>query len=179
MTNVRKFLLHRILYRTERTLNIIDSHKQPRQSLTLAQYVEWRNGVPLGDANSMRNMLHRSLGASSFARFWQYWNPIWGYGLGKYVYAPLARFLPAAIALIATFIVSGGLHDLATMAVRRSIAFLFTPWFFLLGIGVVLGHLVNMDLSNQAWLVRASVNLTYLIICLLLTLLLKRILAIP
>ena len=110
-----------------------------RQSLTLSQYVEFRNGVPLGDSKSFSNMLHRSLGAASFAEFWQYWNPIWGYGLGKYVYVPARRILPRAAAFIATFIVSGAIHDLATMVVGRSFAFLFTPWFFLLGVGAGFG----------------------------------------
>lgn len=58
------------------------------QSLTLAKYVHLRNGVPLGDAKSLPNMLYRSFGAASFAACWQYWNPIWGYGLVKYVQCP-------------------------------------------------------------------------------------------
>ncbi|MCB0198341.1 MAG: hypothetical protein KDJ65_40755, partial [Anaerolineae bacterium] len=49
-------------------------------SYTLRQYVALRNGVPLGDGRSLRHMLRRSFGAASFAGFWQYWNPIWGYG---------------------------------------------------------------------------------------------------
>ena len=104
--------------------------------VTLAEYVERRNGVPLGDSNSFQNMLRRSFGAPSFVGFWQYWNPIWGYVLGRYVYALLRRVLPPAVAFILTFAISGGLHDLATMAVSRSPAFLFTPWFVLLGLGL-------------------------------------------
>lgn len=143
------------------------SHRrQPWQNLTLAQYVHRRNGVPLGDPDSLRNMLHRSLGAGSFAGFWRYWNPIWGYGLGKYVYAPLRSVSTPAVALILTFAISGGIHDLAVMAVRRSGAFLFTPWFFLLGVGVVLGHALKIDFSNRPWGVRASINVTYLATCL-------------
>ncbi len=153
--------------------------QQQWQGLTLVQYVERRNGVPLGDSNSLRNMLQRSFGAASFAGFWQYWNPIWGYGLGKYVYSPLRRVLPAAIALIMTFIVSGGIHDLVTMALRRSVTFLFTPWFFVLGVGVVLGRAVGMDLSNRSWWVRAGINLAYLVIGLTITIIAKRVLAIP
>lgn len=42
------------------------------------------------------------------------------YGLGKFVYVPLRRVLPPVAAFIGTFIVSGGIHDLVTMAVRRS-----------------------------------------------------------
>ncbi|MCB8979806.1 MAG: acyltransferase [Ardenticatenaceae bacterium] len=144
------------------------------QSYTLAQYVALRNGVPLGDGRSLRNMLQRSFGAASFAGFWRYWNPIWGYGLGRYVYVPLRRVLPPAVAFILTFAISGGLHDLATMAVRWSPAFLFTPWFVLLGIGAVLGRIVGMDLGKRPFWMRAAVNLTYLIVCLLPALALRK-----
>ena len=146
---------------------------------TLSEFVEQRNGVPLGDSRSLRNMLQRSFGATSFARFWQYWNPIWGYGLGKYVYVPLKRVLPAALAVIMTFVVSGLIHDLVTMALRRSVTFFFTPWFFVLGIGVVVGRAVGMDLSNLPWGARVCINLTYLIISVAITLVAKSVLGIP
>ncbi|MCB8925391.1 MAG: acyltransferase [Ardenticatenaceae bacterium] len=137
------------------------------QGYTLEEYVVLRNGVPLGDGRSLRNMLERSFGAASFAGFWQYWNPIWGYGLGRYVYAPLRRVLPPAVAFILTFAISGGLHDLATMAVRWSPAFLFTPWFVLLGMGAVVGRVAGMDLGQRPFWLRAAVNLAYLVVCLL------------
>ena len=137
------------------------------QGYTLAEYVALRNGVPLGDGRSLRNMLERSFGAASFAGFWQYWNPIWGYGLGRYVYAPLRRVLPPAVAFILTFAISGGLHDLATMAASWSPAFLFTPWFTLMGIGAVLGRVAGMDLGKRPFWLRAAVNLAYLVVCLL------------
>ena len=155
------------------------NERQPWSRVTVAEYVEQRNGVPLGDSNSLQNMLQRSFGASSFARFWQYWNPIWGYGLGKYVYAPMQRVLPMAIALIMTFVVSGVLHDVVTMALRRSVTFFFTPWFFILGVGVVVGRVVKMDLSNYAWWIRASVNLSYLVLGAIVTIMAKRVLGIP
>lgn len=153
--------------------------RQQWSRATLAEYVEQRNGVPLGDPNSLQNMLRRSFGASSFARFWQYWNPIWGYGLGKYVYSPMQRVLPMAIALIMTFVISGALHDLVTMALRRSVTFFFTPWFFILGVGVVVGRVIKMDLSNYPWWIRASVNLIYLILGATLTIMAKRVLEFP
>ncbi len=137
------------------------------QDYTLTQYVALRNGVPLGDGRSLRNMLQRSFGVASFAGFWQYWNPIWGYALGRYVYTPLRRVLPPVVAFIVTFAISGGLHDLATMAVSRAPAFLFTPWFVLLGIGAVLGRAAGMDLGKRPFWLRASVNLAYLVVCLL------------
>ena len=100
--------------------------KQNRnKTLTLAAYVKYRNGVPLGASGSLQNMLVRSLGAGTFAKFWQYWNPIWGYALGRYVYAPLNRFLPASVSLILTFTISGVIHDVATMLVRGAPAFSF------------------------------------------------------
>jgi hypothetical protein len=65
------------------------------------------------------------------------------------------------------------------MAVRRSFAFLFTPWFFLLGVGAVIGRAAGMDLSDHPWWVRASINLGYLVFCLAVTLIAKQILTIP
>ena len=155
------------------------SHKHQWQGLTLAQYVERRNGVPLGHSDSLRNMLSRSFGAGSFAEFWQYWNPIWGYGLGKYIYAPLQHVLPVAVALIMTFVISGAIHDLVTMAISRSITFFFTPWFFVLSIGVALGRAARMDLSNHPWLLRVALNVTYLVVGIAITILAKSVLAIP
>ncbi len=152
--------------------------QRPRR-LTLAQYIRRRNGVPLGSAGSLRNMLRRSLGAGSFAGFWQYWNPVWGYGLARYVYSPLKRVLPTTAALIMTFVVCGALHDLVIMAVRGSATFLFTPWFFLLGVGVVFGRAVGIDFLSRPWLFRACVNLTYIGACLAVTVIARRVLAIP
>lgn len=143
-------------------------------SIPLADYVQLRNGVPLGHPQSMQNMLIRSFGAKSFAAFWQYWNPIWGFALGRYAYAPLQRFLPAGLSVMLTFAVSGAIHDLATMLVRRDVAFLFTPWFFLLGLGAVASQAFGMNLSQRSWLLRAGANTLYLISCLGLTLAAKQ-----
>ena len=153
--------------------------QQQRRRLTLAQYIRRRNGVPAGSPGSLRNMLRRSLGAGSFAGFWQYWNPVWGYGLARYVYSPLKRVFPTTAALIMTFVVCGALHDSVIMAVRGSATFLFTPWFFLLGVGVVFGRAVGMDFSSRPWLIRARVNLTYVGVCLAVTLIARRFFAIP
>ena len=65
--------------------------------LVLSDYIKKRNGVPLGASNSLRNMLYRSLGAGKFSVFWRYWNPIWSYYLGKYIFIvplPPSIFLP-------------------------------------------------------------------------------------
>jgi len=57
-------------------------------------------------------MFSRSFGASDFTRFWQYWNPLGGYFLGYFCYAPLRRFAPRPPCLIVTFALNGFLHDL-------------------------------------------------------------------
>lgn len=141
-----------------------------RRRMSLADYVQYRNGVPLGASGSLQNMLVRSFGAGTFARFWQYWNPIWGYALGRYVYAPLNRFLPASVSLILTFTISGAVHDVATMLVRGALAFLFTPWFFLMGIVVVFGRWLKLDYSAHPFLIRVAINSGLAVTCLMLTL---------
>lgn len=141
-----------------------------KQRLTLAQYIRRRNGVAAGSRGSLRNMLDRSLGAGTFAGFWRHWNPVFGYHLGRYVDAPLRSVIPPPFALIATFVVCGALHDLVTAVVRGAPAFLFTPWFFFLGIGVVLGRVLRLDFSGQSWLLRAATNLAYVAVCLVATL---------
>ena len=124
--------------------------------------------MPLGAPGSLSNMLHRSFGATSFDRFWQYWNPIFGYYLGKYIFAPLKKVVPAYVSLIITFVSCGAIHDLVTMAVRRDLAFFFTPWFFFLGIGVVLSKATRMDLGHCSWSARAAINSIYIGVCLVL-----------
>lgn len=138
--------------------------------LSLAQYIIFRNGVAAGARGSMRNMLYRSFGAATFAGFWRHWNPIFGYALGRYIYGPLKRAIHPALALLVTFVFCGAIHDAVTVVVRGAPAFLFTPWFFLLGIGVVLGRVVGMDVSAWPWLARAAVHLVYLSVCLGITL---------
>ena len=140
-----------------------------RKKLTLPEYVRRRNGVPLGASGSLRNMLRRSFGATSFAGFWQNWNPIFGYYLGKYVFVPLKKVSPPYVALVLTFVFTGIVHDLVTMAVRQEVAFLFTPWFLFLGIGVVLSKATGMDISASSWRLRAVFHSTYLGVCLALT----------
>ncbi len=60
-------------------------------------------------------MFSRAFTASDLTRFWQYWNPLGGYCLGYFCYAPLRRFAPRSLCLIVTFAVNGFLHDLALL----------------------------------------------------------------
>lgn len=134
--------------------------------LNLSHYIRKRNGVPLGHKNSLKNMLNRSLGAGKFSVFWRYWNPIWSYYLGKYIFKPLKKVLPAALALLITFIFCGFLHDVVIILVRNRIILLFTPWFLFMGCCVILTNWIKMNYSHFVWPIRALINLLFILGCL-------------
>ena len=136
--------------------------------MNLSDYVKRRNGVPLGDSNSLRNMLSRSLGAGKFSIFWQYWNPIWGFYLGKYIFKPLKLILPQTLSIIITFVVCGFIHDLAIMLLKREFTLLLTPWFLFMGTSLVLSDYARIDYSKYPWIVRAGINLIIISGCLFL-----------
>ena len=138
--------------------------------MTLTEYVKKRNGVAMGSPKSLRNNLYRSLGAKNFSAFWNYWNPIFGYYLGKLIFKPLKRIFPVAIALVFTFIFCGLIHDVVTTILRGRTSFFFTIWFLLMGIAVLISKFLNHDYSEQTWIIRATANLSIISLCFLLTL---------
>ena len=75
-----------------------------------ARYLYARLG-PGGPGRCLGHMFSRAFGASDFSRFWQYWNPFWGYFLGYFCYVPLRRFAPRPLCVIVTFALNGLLHD--------------------------------------------------------------------
>lgn len=129
----------------------------------LSEHGQRRNGVALGARGSLTQMLHRSLGADTFSGFWHYWNPIWGYYLGRFVHVPLRRGMPAAAAVVATFIFSGAIHDAAIFAVTGSPTALFVPWFAVLGLMVVLSKRFGIRYGFQPWMVRAAINIALVV----------------
>lgn len=139
------------------------------RTITLSEYVKKRNGVALGSPGSMKNMLQRSLGASSFYLFWQYWNPIWGYYLSSKIMKPLSNVLPIWLAIIITFSVSGALHDIAISLVKLEPTIFFTPWFSLMSLIVIATKKFGVSYDRYHWLVRASINVSFITLCLLLT----------
>lgn len=66
------------------------------------------------------------------------------------------------MSLVTTFLVSGALHDLAASAVAGRRVFILTPWFFIMGVGVVIGQAQQMIYSRFVWPVRALVNICYM-----------------
>ncbi len=137
--------------------------------MTLGEYVKRRNGVAMGQAGSLRNNLHRSLGASSFARFWTYWKPVFGYYLGRFVFKPLRRFVPVAVALLLTFVCCGLIHDVVTVLFRGTTSFFFTGWFLLMGLATLASKLAGQNHADQRWLIRALANLSVIGTCFLIT----------
>ncbi|MEW9796555.1 acyltransferase [Alteromonas sp. CYL-A6] len=133
--------------------------------ISLRQYVKRRNGVPLGHNDSMRNMLRRSLGATTFAGFWQYWNPIWSYYLTTRVFQPLKTVLPVPLAQLLTFIVSGAVHDIVISLVAGSAYIVFTPWFFLVGIAVLITNALRCSVSMLSINGRAMTHISLIALC--------------
>ena len=145
-----------------------------KMTLSLSDYVKRRNGVPLGDSRSMRNMFSRAFGAKSFPDFWRYWNPIWSYYLSRNVMKPLNTFLPQSLAIALTFIVSGLIHDVAVSIIKWKTIFLFTPWFGVMGLIVVISHQADISYGKLSWHVRVFINLVIIICSLGLTYFLLR-----
>ncbi|WP_130736509.1 acyltransferase [Flavobacterium sp. J27] len=141
--------------------------------MKLSEYVKKRNGVPFGHPNSLRNNLKRSLGASNFSTFWNFWNPIFGYYLGTKIFRPLKKILPIELSIVITFVFCGLIHDFVTSLLRGEMALFFSVWFLIMGVVVVLSKLVNYDLSHQKWIIRAFVNLFIIGFCFLATSLLN------
>ncbi|MCK0107880.1 hypothetical protein MWU58_01110 [Flavobacteriaceae bacterium S0825] len=139
--------------------------------MTLREYVEKRNGVPIGHSSSLKNNLYRSLGAKSFTIFWNFWNPIFGYYLGKRVFKPLKIYFPASLALVLTFIFCGFLHDVVTTIIRGSISIFFSVWFLFMAIAVMTTQYLNHDFKEKTWSVRALINVSIIGFCLSLTIL--------
>lgn len=137
--------------------------------MTLNEYIKKRNGVSIGSSKSLRNNLYRSLGAKNFSTFWNYWNPIFGYYLGKFVFKPFKVIFPVAISLMLTFIICGLIHDAVTTIFRGKISFFFTIWFSIMGFVVLITKYLKHNHSKKIWIIRALINLSIIIISFLLT----------
>jgi hypothetical protein len=141
--------------------------------MNLSEYIKRRNGVPMGANNSLRNMLARSFGAGKFSIFWRYWNPIWSYYLAKYIFKPMKTIFPPAFALVLTFAFCGFLHDLVIMILRRDFALLFTPWFLIMALWLIISDILKIDYSKYAWISRAFINTAIIGTCFMLAYKLK------
>ncbi|MFD0796299.1 MBOAT family O-acyltransferase [Maribacter chungangensis] len=132
---------------------------------SLSDYVKSVNGVPLGHSKSLRNMLNNSLGANSFSSFWRYWNPIWSYYLRYFVYRPLRNFFPEKVAIIATFLVSGGIHDVAVLLITGQGSFIITIWFGIMAFVVVLEDFAKISLKKFIFPFKALIHVMTISTC--------------
>ena len=130
--------------------------------MTLSGYVGKTNGVPLGDSRSLSRMLARSLGAGSIMEFWHYWNPIWGFYLSTYVFAPLKKRTRPASAFLLTFAVSGAVHDVAVTLISREVHLLYSLYFTVLGAEALIAKKIALRYHGLALVVRIAINLAYL-----------------
>lgn len=144
--------------------------------MILTEYIKKRNGVPIGSSKSLRNNLYRSIGAKNFSAFWNYWNPIFGYYLGRFIFKPLKKVFPVALSLILTFIFCGLIHDAVTTIYRGRISFFFTIWFLIMGVAVLTTKYFRHNFSKQSWIFRAFINLSILVSCFVAALYLRNLL---
>lgn len=129
----------------------------PRRRPTLKQYKRQVRGEGPGE---IRRWITRSFGAASPGRFWHYWNPNYGYYLLYFVYQPLSRFLPRALALYLTFLACGFVaHDLLLWAIVREPRFpIFSVLFSIFALEVILTESIGFDLRKRPFAVRAVTN---------------------
>ena len=137
--------------------------------ITLIDYIKKRNGVSIGNPKSLRNNLYRSFGAKNFSTFWNYWNPIFGYYLGKFIFKPLKKTIPVSISLVFTFVFCGLIHDAITVVFRGKTSLFFTTWFLFMSLAVLSTKILEHNFSKQSWITRALINLGIIGICLILT----------
>lgn len=140
------------------------------KNINLKEYVRRRNGAALGAKGSLKNMLRRSLGAGKFSGFWHYWNPIWGYYLGKYIFKPLRNYFSKTAAIFLTFLISGLIHDLVVSVIYFKIVVIVTPWFVLMSFGLILSNKMGVYVKSTNWYYRALINISYIGICLFIAL---------
>lgn len=122
-----------------------------RRRPTLTEFINLRLGSTPG-AQAV-NFLLRPFTAETFAGFWRYWNPVFGYYLSYHCYQPLRRWLSRGPAVIATFAVCGAVHAaiallLAGMGGRPALALLAVLWFALLGVAVVLLEVLRLSFAR-------------------------------
>ena len=130
---------------------------------TLGEYVERRLGR--GSWAQARNVLAKPFGARSFAEFWRYWNPVYGYFLYYYSYRPLRRTVPRPAAAWLTFLLCGFvLHDLVGWLAARTVRFPeMTLLFALFGAGAIASEALHIDTSRHPFAVRAPANAAWLL----------------
>jgi hypothetical protein len=79
------------------------------------------------------------------------------------------QFPPLWLAIIFTFAVSGALHYLAITLVKLKLTLFFTPWFTLMSFIVLATKKFGISYREYHLLIRALINITFVIVCYVLT----------
>ena len=122
-----------------------------RTELSLNAYIEQRLGHTAGE--QLINFLAKPFGAVSFAEFWRYWNPVFGYYLRYAVYQPLRPYLPRWLAVWLTFCACGLVHGLIAVILtwlngQPALVLLALVFFALLGLVVVVSEVVHLRFTR-------------------------------
>lgn len=126
--------------------------------ITYRQYERRRLGNASGEWAGIVYMTGRAFGASTFAGFWRYWNPLFSYYLYFRCYRPLVRRLPRPAAVVLTFAASGAVHDLFASLAAMRLSLLCTSVFALFGLLVVLEERFSLNLDWAPPGVRALIH---------------------
>lgn len=136
--------------------------------MTVEEYIQYRTGassIPL----ILLNMFVKPFYSNSLHSFWKYWNPGFGFYLLYYCYKPIRNIFPHWISLMATFLISGLLHDLiyiVPMLFMNGVGFIFpfiTIWFFIIAIGIFLTEWFQFDFRKVNPKIRPILHISYLI----------------
>lgn len=140
----------------------------PLRRVTLSEYVARRLGRD--SRSQVVNFLSRPFGAPTFAQFWWYWNPVFGYYLYYQCYKPLRRFLSRSVSVLMTFLFCGVMHDLpfgvaAAFSGVRPPSYTITAMFMLLGLVVIVTERVNVKLARVPVWLRWVIHAANIFIC--------------
>lgn len=113
-------------------------------------------------------LILRPFTAPSLRMFWNYWNPLYGYYLGRHIFKPLSRFLPDSLSLILTFLFSGFfLHDLFGWPMTVWSKGFFLPpvatWFLLMALGILVTDGLGIKFKGCGWFITGLLHASFLV----------------
>lgn len=121
-------------------------------------------------------MFFRPFTAPSFALFWRYWNPLYGYCLSRYIYRPCLVIFPRSLSVVLTFAFCGFfLHDIFGWTAYAARSGHLTPphnttvWFTIIALGLVISEKLDLRFDRLEPGFRAALHVGFLTATYLLT----------
>lgn len=105
--------------------------------VSLSKYISKKLDGVEGEIPRMIHMFKKSFSAPNFKYFWTYWNPIYSYVLGFYVYKPIKKVFSATIARTITFLINGIFHDIVVSLIMGKVSYLVTLLFLIYAIQLI------------------------------------------